>query len=581
MRLGLLFGVLLAFCSGYGGISSAWLQAGSSADNSRAEISQSNGAVDVINVVGSDSSFSFANRSFLYQKITGDFAIEFNVDPECFEGNPEHALHIALMISSSPTNTAAATVIFGLKNDFSVEYIERRSAGGPVLSYPSVRKPGLPHSIRLRRRADRIYTSFACGDNNQIAIDFFDSIVDFGEDLYAGLVVLHHGKKGRYDYQIKNLALRALQSGELDNLDFTASLPAIWRADDCSLNNGEAVNKWKSADGKYTAVATGSEKERAPVFVSADDSGISAVKFNGVDQILKVEGPQPVDYSSENTIICVFKTDKKSADDSGISKSYMDFRQCAYLISSDYSGFDRTCNDFTLAVNGDGHIVAGLARNHIHPVSVRLSKVRVDDGNPHLAIFRMDAANRVLRVDVDGIGVVSEPLLWRRRFAYPITFGGDLRNTPHTYFNGSISEIIIYNHRCLTDTECAQIGSVLCERYGIKNHAGSSRPDRSEWPEYIAAAVQTGLPVITIQPRDIQVHFGEDALLHAFVENDDGLKYQWFENGELLPGMVTSKLRISTGFVKFFARKYRCRISNDKGTLFTREALLEVDYGRK
>ncbi|MDD2599890.1 MAG: immunoglobulin domain-containing protein [Kiritimatiellae bacterium] len=557
---------------------SSWSFVGSNTDEGCVRFSIDGECWFLTNAVAQATQFSLDQRSCFLQKVSGGFALEVEIDAETITAMQNEHLHIGLILTSSPTNLLAHTVVFALNNNFRLQFLESSTTDdGKTLVMPGDQNPGMQHKLILRYANQRVYASAVCGEQGELSFDFSDVPVDFGDDLFAGLVVFHNGDVGCYNYVVRNLSVRELRDGELDHFSVIPAPPVIWRPDSCLLDKQGGVLQWQSTDGKYVAKVPTNGKARPPTFVTAAENGYACVRFNGVDQVLSVVGQQPINDTPCCTVICVFQCGAQSGMQGTMLKN--DYFWCnSYLISSDFSDQEHPLNDFTVAISDDYGAVAGIGLKGHYRASKRLKLPRVTDERPHVVVFRLDEDNRVFRLNVDGVELKSWPLLWQRRGAYPIAFGGDSRCVDTRFFKGDIFEILFFNGRCLTESELSMVGINLAKKYGVVNHAYEVKADASMPPPYISEAITDRFLEITSQPRSCRTLFGQEASFAVRAGGGEELNYLWFEDDQPIPWLTTPEISILTGKNRFISRRYKCRVSNGKGAVFTDEALLEVEY---
>ncbi len=555
-----------------------WQVVADARQSSAAEFAASNGVWHVRNVVRESAAFDYGRRCSLLQRVTGDFLLEARIDAACLSGKNNNNLQIGLILTASAAAEAAPSLVFGLANDFTVHYLESLTPEQPeVLRIEAPAYPGLAHRLMLRRENGRVYASVVGGDKGEVSLDFFDAPVGFGEELYAGIVVFQNGLAGSYAYAVRDLALSSLEEGRREKPAPAAALPAVWRAGSLAVNDRMPVAAWPSGDQRFLAQLSRNAKARTPTFSKADTGGgYPSVHFNGIDQMLVISGPNPLDNSASYTIACVFSCERPMVSQ-GDQFPRDALLGSSYLISSHFTGNSSLWNDFTIGIGADGRVVAGLGMGRNKVVHQTIESFRVDDGTPHVVIFSLDDEQRVFRLNVDGVSVESPPFLWRRLFAYPISMGGHYACHAGRFLNGKIFEVVFFDRRCLTADEMNAVGHNLAGRYGVKR---VSYRLPAQLPDDIRSVMYDGVPLIVTQPQDCQASSGQEVFFSVEVADAPGTRYQWFEDGAAVPGLITPRICIHTGSGKFFSKKYSCSVSNDSGRVFTREAALESIHGK-
>jgi hypothetical protein len=85
-----------------------------------------------------------------------------------------------------------------------------------------------------------------------------------------------------------------------------------------------------------------------------------------------------------------------------------------------------------------------------------------------------------------------------------------------------------------------------------------------------------GPPQITKQPSNANAVEGQSVTFEVEVERKVGLSYQWQRNGEEIPGAADFFYHIAAVTAADHGSRFRCRLSNSQGTIFSAEATLSV-----
>ncbi|MEL6589899.1 MAG: PQQ-dependent sugar dehydrogenase, partial [Bacteroidota bacterium] len=91
----------------------------------------------------------------------------------------------------------------------------------------------------------------------------------------------------------------------------------------------------------------------------------------------------------------------------------------------------------------------------------------------------------------------------------------------------------------------------------------------------------SGAPFISVQPKDILVPQGEDALFHIRASGADPLQYQWYLDGQPLNGANDDSLLLTNLSLAQDDQVLNCVVSNAEGSLNSLEATLSVTSNQR
>ena len=224
-----------------------------------------------------------------------------------------------------------------------------------------------------------------------------------------------------------------------------------WTADDLNaeLNSGDAIPAWIDSVVNIEATAEGQ-----PRLIKGTFNGHSVVRFDptdGVDDTLRIPSAiSPLGGADDFTIAVVFASSSEALR----GDSSTDWFLTTGIVDASLAGL---FNDWGLAINGEGQVVAGLGRPKISQPSTQKGW---NDGGAHVAVYTRHGGTITLYVDgqmdsrTDG-GTAA-------RDARLITFGG--LSTGAGFFEGDIAEVRLYNSE-LTTTEVLDLTEELQKHY--------------------------------------------------------------------------------------------------------------------
>ena len=242
------------------------------------------------------------------------------------------------------------------------------------------------------------------------------------------------------------LALECLESRNL----LAANIVGHWTADDLNhLDSGDAVPAWIDSTNGIAATPDGK-----PRLIKNALNGHSAVRFDPTDgdedRLRVLAEHNPLDGAGDFTVATVFAT--SSQDLRGDSDT--NWFNTTGLVDASLAGLK---DDWGLAINGQGQVVAGLGRPTISQTSAQTG---LNDGGVHVAVYTRSGGTISLYVD----GVMS-----RRtdggvapRIARPITFGGT--SIGPGFLEGDIAEVRLFDSELLA-SEVLELTAELRERY--------------------------------------------------------------------------------------------------------------------
>jgi len=241
------------------------------------------------------------------------------------------------------------------------------------------------------------------------------------------------------------------------NVSTNAVVPAaaaVWSAESLALGDGATVSAWN--DSVASRPASGSA-----VYVASGIGGKPAVRFAGSPLTVEA-GNNPVNGSQQFTAAAVFQADTSYAS------SDVNWWNGGGLLGNKISA-SANGSDWGLALV-NGRIVAGAGAQAAHTYNydanytislVAKSKPRLDDGKPHVVIYRW-SNNGAHAVSVDGIAFNLNNVGYARA-GQALQIGGTMSGNG---FSGLISEVRVYGAR-LTDAQEAVLGRELADKYGV------------------------------------------------------------------------------------------------------------------
>lgn len=85
-----------------------------------------------------------------------------------------------------------------------------------------------------------------------------------------------------------------------------------------------------------------------------------------------------------------------------------------------------------------------------------------------------------------------------------------------------------------------------------------------------------GIPVVSIQPKPVQVPIGEDATFTIQASGAPQLKYQWYKNDQIINGATDSKFVYPSVKISDNGSLFYCKITNSAGKVSSQKAVLNV-----
>src|SRR5689334_23273680 len=87
------------------------------------------------------------------------------------------------------------------------------------------------------------------------------------------------------------------------------------------------------------------------------------------------------------------------------------------------------------------------------------------------------------------------------------------------------------------------------------------------------------VPVITRQPADQTIFYGDPAVFTVLASGGAPLAYQWYRNGNPVTGGTTSAFTISQISSNDASGRFLVVVTNSAGSVSSRAAALTVDFG--
>ena len=268
---------------------------------------------------------------------------------------------------------------------------------------------------------------------------------------------------------------RPSYAGDLSQQTFAVtSVPpvaAVWSAASLALAEGASVSSWAATSGVRvaTVVTADGQANPMPTYAASAVGGCPAVRFYG--RPLQVAGADdPLSVAGEFTAACVFQTAGSGTNAANwwSGSGLMGWKDSMTVNASDW-GVAVASNRI---VAGGGACVSGsesggtykgnYAFNYTR-TSFAKSLLRVDDGCPHIVIYRW-SNNGQHAVSVDGLTTYLDNLSTYRMATLPLLLGGT--RPEQTGFQGYVAEVQIYTN-VLTDSQEATVGAALAGRYGV------------------------------------------------------------------------------------------------------------------
>jgi predicted alpha-1,6-mannanase (GH76 family) len=206
-----------------------------------------------------------------------------------------------------------------------------------------------------------------------------------------------------------------------------AGMVAWFRADMLTnLTDGAAVSVWPDATGNgYDAVQSVAPNQ--PVFIASAINGRPAVRFNSTNRThLSFFRPVQDDF----TIMILFRSSQ------GIGTG-LNFWEGAGLVSGERSG---TVNDFGLALNANGRVLAGVG----NPDTTIYSSTGFNNGAPQVVTFRRVRGTGQTLLHVNGTFMASGTGGTQSLTAPGVlVLGGQA--VLNNFLNGDIAEVRIFS----------------------------------------------------------------------------------------------------------------------------------------
>lgn len=221
--------------------------------------------------------------------------------------------------------------------------------------------------------------------------------------------------------------------------------PENWlKADILTSASNSPVPTWTDASGKLNH-ATQADAARQPKLVSNAMNGKPVLRFDGANDQMQIDRTIENDF----TITAVFQSKR------GLGNT-TNWWQGAGIIDGEVGG---VVNDFGLALNVDGRIIAGVG----NPETMAFTDPSFNDGKPHIVTFTRQRSNGEFKVYVDGVLRDTKTGSTLPLNSPPRLVIGSRQDNAN-YLAGDIAEVITYGS-LLSDTDRASIDSYLSTKY--------------------------------------------------------------------------------------------------------------------
>jgi len=256
------------------------------------------------------------------------------------------------------------------------------------------------------------------------------------------------------------VALIACQAS-MTQADSISDYTGCWKADDIVGNAGTAVSSWN--DTVHSAAAANGTAAYQPTIVTSGFNGHKAVRFDGVDDNLKVANTDnPMANVGDFTIAVVFNSNgggRVCSDASGQWYFYSGIVDCE---------IGGTYYDWGLSLTDTGKLAAGAG----NPDNTLISSASgLNDARTHVAVYRKSGDTLYLTID-GGTTVSTTGASTAARGDYGMAFGSllplpdNIFYADFGYFYGDIAQVNTYG-RALSNSETALLSSSLTSTYVI------------------------------------------------------------------------------------------------------------------
>lgn len=114
------------------------------------------------------------------------------------------------------------------------------------------------------------------------------------------------------------------------------------------------------------------------------------------------------------------------------------------------------------------------------------------------------------------------------------------------------------------------------ERRGLGGGSPTDNTSSSNGVLWKVSYTGSGVPFVSNQPRSVLLAIGESTTFSCAASGAAPLSYQWERDGELLSAATSSTLTVDDVSLADDGAQFRCRISNDQGSVWTETATLSV-----
>jgi uncharacterized protein (TIGR03382 family) len=232
-----------------------------------------------------------------------------------------------------------------------------------------------------------------------------------------------------------------------------AAVISQWVADD--LADGPTTT-WLNRNAGYNPAVIPVTAGNDPVTASNALNGHKIVNFDGNDRFTVANGlGNPMANIGDFSITSVFMTDT-----AGTAGPPNQWYLNSGLVAMELPG---ATNDWALAFNSNGHVVAGMGGTDL---GVESTGSILSDGLGHIATMTRQSNNVKLYIDGYLVGQRADVATSPRQ-DQPFSIGSiQTGGTGGTFFNGNMAEIQIHN-TALTPTEAVSLATTLGATYGI------------------------------------------------------------------------------------------------------------------
>lgn len=239
-----------------------------------------------------------------------------------------------------------------------------------------------------------------------------------------------------------------------------SGLRAIWTADSILEDTGSQISTWNdSADASpIPAVRNSDPSFGTPTLIVASPAfnGHNALAFDKSEKDqLRVAGPtSPMGANESFTLSVVFRT-----TEAGNGGSFQWWANTGIVDAEQPGG----TADWGLVIQEEGRVGAGIG----NPDVTTYSGPGVNDGSPHVAIFRYNSLTGESILSIDGVETTSGggPESIGRNLA-DMVFGAVATNEPEKHFTGEIADIRVYAD-FLGNAQAAALRNTLHSTYVV------------------------------------------------------------------------------------------------------------------